>query len=300
MQGALAGGASLGGSIDLSETEIRLAPTTTTQGIPDITHINDRPAVEQTRARAGLNDDAAGNGNGSGPARAINLDIAINAPSRIFIRGRGLDTELGGRLRLTGTTAEVIPIGQFTLVRGRLDILGKRLDMQEGQLLLQGSFDPRFRMVASTDTANATVRIITEGTPQSPNIVFESDPDLPDDEILANLLFGKSIASISPLQAAQLAAAVATLAGSGGDGVIGKIRNQFNLDDLDITTDEEGAAGLRAGKYLSENVYTDIEVTSEGRSEINLNLDLTPNITAKGSVGSDGDTGLGIFYERDY
>ncbi len=300
LQGPLAGGASLGGRIELDETEIRLAPTTTTQGIPDITHVNDRRSVSATRSRAGLNAAAAANGDGSRPARALAIDIVINAPSRIFVRGRGLDTELGGRLRLTGTTRTVIPIGQFNLVRGRLDILGKRLEMLEGQLQLQGSFDPRFRMVASTETSNATVRIITEGTPQSPSITFESDPDLPDDEILANLLFGKSIASISPLQAAQLAAAVATLAGSGGDGVIGKIRGQFNLDDLDITTDDQGTAAFRAGKYLSENVYTDVEVSTEGRSQINLNLDLTPNITAKGTVGSDGDTGLGIFYELDY
>ncbi len=299
LRGQLLGAARLEGRIELEETEIRLAPTTFAQGVPDIKHVNDSSAVMRTRVRAGL-EETNGDGQRAGAARSIGLDIVIDAPSRIFIRGRGLDAELGGTLRITGTTTDVIPIGQFNLVRGRLDILGKRLEMREALLQLRGSFDPTFRMVASTETTNATVRIITEGTPQAPSITFESDPDLPDDEILANLLFGRDINSISPLQAAQLASAVATLAGSGGEGIIGRIRNQFNLDDLDVTTDDEGAAALRVGKYLSENIYTDIEVNSEGRSEINLNLDITPNITAKGSVGSDGDTGLGIFFERDY
>ena len=298
LRGGLQGGGEIAGRIELGETEVRLAATTSTAGIPDITHVGDSAAARRTRARAGLVE--ASDEGAASPQNALGLDIVIVAPGRIFIRGRGLDTELGGRLRLTGTTANVIPIGQFDLIRGRLDILGKRIEMEEGRLLLQGSFNPTIRLVASTETDNANIRIVTEGTPQEPQITFESDPDLPDDEILANLLFGKSISSISPLQAAQLAAAVATLAGSGGDGVIGRIRSQFNLDDLDVTTDESGAAALRAGKYISENVYTDVEVNSQGQSEINLNLDITDNITAKGSAGTDGNTGIGIFFERDY
>jgi translocation and assembly module TamB len=297
--GPLVGGASLAGKLELSNTEIRLAPTTSGRGIPEIRHLGESPAVAKTRERAGLVVSEDGKQD-SGSSRPLNLDILIDAPNRIFIRGRGLDTELGGSLRITGTTAAVIPIGQFDLIRGRMDILGKRLEMQEGRLLIQGTLDPWFRMVAATNTSNANVRIITEGTPQSPTVTFESDPDLPDDEILANLLFGRDAASMSPLQAAQLAAAVATLAGNGGDGALGRLRQRLNLDDFDLTTDDNGAAALRFGKYLSDNVYSDVELGSEGRSQINLNLDITPSIVAKGRLDSDGETGLGVFFEKDY
>ena len=70
--------------------------------------------------------------------------------------------------------------------------------------------------------------------------------------------------------------------------------------DFDVTTDEQGNAAVRAGAYLSENVYTDVTVTSEGTTEINLNLDITSEITAKGSVDQDGETSVGVFFERDY
>jgi len=33
---------------------------------------------------------------------------------------------------------------------------------------------------------------------------------------------------------------------------------------------------------------------------VSINLDLTKNLTAKGTVGSDGNTGIGIFFEKDY
>ena len=77
-------------------------------------------------------------------------------------------------------------------------------------------------------------------------------------------------------------------------------QNQVPLDDFDITTDDEGNAAVRAGAYLSDNVYTDVTVASDGSTEINLNLDVTDEITAKGTVGADGETSIGIFFERDY
>src|SRR5690606_27860986 len=114
------------------------------------------------------------------------------------------------------------------------------------------------------------------------------------------LLFGKSLTSISPLQAAQLASAVAQLAGKGGDGVVSKLREGFGLDDLDITTDDDGNAGVRAGKYLSENIYTDVTVGAGGDAEINLILDLSPSLTIKGGASNSGETSLGVFFEKDY
>ena len=51
---------------------------------------------------------------------------------------------------------------------------------------------------------------------------------------------------------------------------------------------------------LSTVLVDRIELPREYRSEVNLNLQLHPNVTARGSVSSDGETGLGIFFERDY
>ena len=91
-----------------------------------------------------------------------------------------------------------------------------------------------------------------------------------------------------------------TLAGRGGEGVVGRLRSGFGLSDLDVTTTEAGATEVRAGTYLTENIYSDVTVDNEGETEIELNLDLTPSTTLRGKMGSTGDTSLGIFYERDY
>lgn len=305
--GPLQGGAAIAGRLDLGTTDVQVPSTGVSAlgSLPQVTHLGAPTDVRRTLERAGLRPDGGDAGQSSrarssaGPSYPI--DLTIRAPSRIFIRGRGLDAELGGRLRLTGTTNNIQPLGRFDLVRGRLDILGQRFDLTEGFAQLQGDFTPFLRLVATTPTRTGTsVSIIVEGLADDIGVRFESVPQLPQDEVLSQLLFGRDLSEISPLQAVQLASAVATLAGGSGGGAINTLREGLDLDDLDFTTDDSGSAAVRAGKYLSDNVYTDVTISADGSAEINLNLDISSSVTARGSAASDGETSLGIFFERDY
>jgi translocation and assembly module TamB len=186
------------------------------------------------------------------------------------------------------------------LVRGRIDILAKRFNLDEGTAQFQGDFLPYLRFVTSSNTNAGTARVILEGPADDPEITFESTPAAPQDEVLAQLLFGADLSDISPFQAVQLANAVSVLAGGKGIGLVGNLRKGFGLDDLDITTTDSGETAVRAGKYISEDIYTDITASANGESEISLNFDLTDSLKAKGTVEANGDTGLGIFFERDY
>ncbi|MBE0452327.1 translocation/assembly module TamB domain-containing protein [Roseovarius autotrophicus] len=297
LNGPLTGGARIGGEITLEETNIRipsgLGPASVS--LPDLRHINESAASRLTRERAGLLKETTA----SAPRRAFQLALTINAPSRIFVRGRGLDAELGGRLRIGGTSADVSPAGFFELRRGRLDILGKRLTLTEGRVTIQGSLDPWLRFVARTRIDDTEVQVIIEGLASAPEVTFASNPDLPQEEIVARLIFGRGLGDISPLQAAQLASAVATLSGGGGD-LVGRLRGGLGLADLDVSQTADGDTQVSAGTYLSDKVYTEVTADSTGKQRINLNLDLTRSLTVKGGASNDGDSGIGIFFERDY
>ena len=299
--GPLTGGALIAGRIALPQTEIRIAATgfSGQELLDGLQHIGEPAAVRETRRRAGLIEDASANGQ-TAPARPFELDVEISAPNQLFIRGRGLDAELGGTLRITGTTDNIIPSGAFNLIRGRLDILGRRLTLTEASLQLEGDFDANLRIVASSENDSITSSVVIEGSANDPQVSFTSNPQLPQEEVLSQLLFGRRLESLSALQALQLANAVATLAGRGGEGIVSRLRQGFGLDDLDVQTSADGTTQLTAGKYLTENVYSEIVVDQNGKSQINLNLDISDNVTLKGRVGADGNTGIGVFYERDY
>lgn len=297
--GPLTGGAMIAGRIVLTETELRV-PSTGFGGagdLPGLRHSNEQPDERATRERAGLIDGGAG-GVAFGPS--FGLDVTVSAPNRLFVRGRGLDAELGGELRLSGTTAAVSPAGSFSLIRGRLDILGKRLNLSEALLQLQGELVPFLRIVASTENDGIISSVVIEGPATDPVVSFTSQPELPEEEVLAQLLFGQTLQDLSAFQALQLASAVGTLAGKGGDGIVGKLRKGIGLDNLDVKTATDGTASITAGKYLTKNIYSEVTVDQSGQSQINLNLDVSPTITLRGRASSDGTAGIGIFLEKDY
>jgi translocation and assembly module TamB len=302
LSGPLAGGARISGQIDVGETEISVPSTglTSIGDIPAITHIGATSAVNETRRKAGANGSTTDANAATDTGSVFGLNIKVNGPNRIFVRGRGLDAELGGALTVTGNTRRVISAGRFDLLRGRLDILGKRFELVDGAIQFQGDLVPYIRFVSTTTTSNSEVSVVVEGPANAPEVTFESTPEAPQDEVLAQFLFGHQLSEISPFQALQLANAVATLAGRGGIGVITNLRQGFGLDDLDVTTNDEGATAVRAGKYISENIYTDVTAASDGTGEVSLNLDISSHLKGKATLGSDGNSGIGIFYEKDY
>lgn len=82
--------------------------------------------------------------------------------------------------------------------------------------------------------------------------------------------------------------------------MLGSLRGATGLDDLDVVTDSEGNAAVRAGRYIQDNIYLGVEAGAQGTTRGTINLDITENLKARGAMGSDGDSSLGVFYERDY
>ncbi len=298
MTGALAGNSAISGQITFEETNINLAAAAGAVGaapIPEIEHFNESRASYITRERARLIVEEGASKSDS----RIALDVSLRAPKAVFVRGRGVNAELGGNLFIGGTTASVIPSGQIELIRGNFDILGRRLALTKGIVTLQGDLTPYIEFASSTSTSEGTATIEIAGPLDAPEVDVYSDPERPAEEALAMLLFGNRFSELSPFIIAQMAASLAQLSGAGGDTTKG-LRDSTGVDTVDIGATEGGAGRLGAGAYLSDNLYTDFTVNTEGDTEVNLNLDVTDSFTVRGTVDGRGETGLGLFFERDY
>ncbi|WP_181699810.1 translocation/assembly module TamB domain-containing protein [Chthonobacter albigriseus] len=300
--GALAGTVTLGGRLVVDRVEItvpeRLSSNAT---LLDVRHRLPPVNVRRTLERARI--AVSGGRGGAAPAEAggIVFDLQIDAPARIFVRGRGLDAELGGSVRLTGPISAVQPVGSFEMRRGRLDIIGQRITFDRGTITLVGNLNPLIDFSATSSNNGISVTASVTGSVSDPTIVLSSSPQLPQDEILAQFLFGRSITELSPFQIARLAAAVAQFSGGGGGpDLLGRLRNSTGLDNLDIVTDSSGNAAVEAGRYISENVYLGVTAGGSGQSRVSVNLDITDNLKARAEVGTDAGTRAGIYYEKEY
>lgn len=298
LAGALTGDSSLTGQITFAETNINLAAASGAVGaapIPEIQHIDESRTGYVTRERAQLIAPKEQSKSNSRMA----LDISLLAPKAVFVRGRGVNAELGGNISIGGTTASVVPSGQIELLRGNLDILGRRLALTKGIVTLQGDLTPYIEFESSSSASDGTATIEIAGPLDSPEVTVFSDPERPTEEALAMLLFGNRFSELSPFVIAQMAASLAQLSGAGGDTTKG-LRDATGVDTVDIGATEGGAGRLGAGAYLSDNLYTDFTVNTKGDTEVNLNLDVTDSFTVRGTVDGRGATGIGVFFERDY
>ncbi|MEC8574851.1 MAG: translocation/assembly module TamB domain-containing protein, partial [Pseudomonadota bacterium] len=299
LQGGLIGTNRLSGRINVGETNINLATaggSVTAAPIPEIRHVSEPKAVRTTRARAGLLNSSNSASGGSG--RTL-LDVMISAPNRIFARGRGVRAELGGQIHLRGSTANLAPAGQISLIRGTFDILGRRLALDEGQITLQGDLRPYLLLRSSATTSEGTATLEISGLIDSPQIKVTSDPERPSEEALALLLFGDNIQDLSPLALARLAGSVARLSGQ-SSGVEGALRDETGASNVEVGLDNLGSGLLDIGGYISDNVYTDFNVNTRGESELSINLDVSKSVTVTGKVDGEGETGFGLFFKRDY
>ena len=254
-----------------------------------------------------------------GPGPDIGLNLTVNAPGRIFVRGRGLYAELQGKLHLGGTAAAPVPSGGFEMRRGSISVAGTTLTFTTGKVAFDGSgkFDPTLDFVASNTSGNVTSNLDVGGYASDPKITLSSTPPLPQDEVLAHLLFGQSAASLGPFQLAEIAASLAQLTGaSGGFDPLGSARQALGLDRLSVGGGSTGgsSASVEAGKYVAPGVYVGAkQATSGGGSQAQVQVDITKRLKLETDVGTGGSsatgaagstsssgTGVGLTYQFEY
>ncbi|WP_319410702.1 translocation/assembly module TamB domain-containing protein [uncultured Cohaesibacter sp.] len=300
LKGELTGTSTISGDVDLKTTEIMIPEKLPSSLSPvDVTHKNAQGRVAEQAKKFAPAD--VSQSSDAGPAML--LDLNIRAPRSIYVRGRGMDAELGGTIRIGGTTAAPRPLGTIAMQRGRLEILTKRLDFDSGDVTFTGTLDPALDFSATTTNSGTTYTVAVTGYASAPEISLTSSPTLPEDEILAHLFFDKELSELSAIQLAQLANAVATLSGvNSGPGVLDRLRSMAGIDNIDIKSDADtNETTVGVGRYINDRTYINVEKsTASDAGKVSIDLDITDQIKAHGEASSDGETKAGIFFERDY
>jgi translocation and assembly module TamB len=252
----------------------------------------------------------------------VNLDIAVRTTGPIFVRGHGIDAEMGGAIRIGGTSTAPTISGGFQMNRGSYDAAGQRLDFTTGRIGFDGTglrnrFDPTLDFVAQTVSGGITARLNVTGYASAPRIVLSSTPPLPQDEIVSRLLFRQDIKQLTPLQLASIAQALAAMGGVGGSlNPLGAVRRNLGLDRLSVGS--SGAAGeqsrttVEAGRYVSRGVYVGVKQTLSGGTQTQVQVDITQRLKAQATLstgtnattvrrpGEDTGSSIGLAYELEY
>jgi translocation and assembly module TamB len=255
----------------------------------------------------------------------VQMDLTVATTGPVFVRGHGMDADMGGSLHVAGTTGAPAVSGSLRMNRGTFSAAGQTLTFTSGDVRfdgagLRGRLDPVLNFVAQTVSGGVTATFAVTGYASSPKIALSSTPQLPQDEVVAHLLFQQSVKQLGPLQLAGIAQAAAAMGGIGGGfNPLGAVRNTLGLDRLSVGSAQGGAGGtesqttVEAGRYVTRNVYVGVRQNLSGGTQTQVQVDLTRQLKAQATLSTGAsavtapsnttqDTGssVGLSYQFEY
>jgi len=244
----------------------------------------------------------------------IKLDLQLAMPRAVYLRGRGLESEWGGSLKISGDSQTPRVSGRLQVLNGDFTFVGRQFDFEHGSIEFYGSdqIDPQLDFLLSHPSASMNTQFLLAGLSSKPTLTLSSDdPNLPEDEVLSKMLFDKGSTDLSPLEVLELTQAVAELSGllNGGgggislDSILGALRQAFGFDVLRIRSgDGEGeGATVDVGKYLSDSVYVGVRQGAQPEdSEVTVEIEVTPDVKFESRIGEANKNRSSLSWEWDY
>lgn len=234
--------------------------------------------------------------------KPIRLGLKVTAPRGVFIRGRGLDSDWGVNLDVSGQPDKLLLNGRATLSRGSLELAQRPFEFESGTITFDGPIESaRMAISATREVDGFSVRADVAGAPARPTVELSSSPSLPEDEILSRMLFGRSSVDLTALEAAELATSIARLAGQDtGIDPIGIIQAGLGVDRLRFGVTAEGNAEVGVGQYLAPDVY--LEVTTQGAegNSVEVEWQPRPQVSVSSATSSTGDSRVSVRWKKDY
>ncbi|WP_320822829.1 translocation/assembly module TamB domain-containing protein, partial [Reinekea sp.] len=237
-------------------------------------------------------------------------DVSVVANNRVNLYGQGINAELAGSLELTDDFYLPQIAGQFAIVRGTYYGFGKVFVLNEGTVQIQNN-QLVLDVTGVYKDSDIEVGIRITGNQDALQLALSSPSGLGQDELLAQLLFGRRVEEMSVIQAVQLAAVINRLRiGDSGIDLIALTRDELTLDSLvvDAETSESGnlTFNVSAGKYVNNYLYLEVEqgVGTEQEFRSSLQYELTPRtyleLYTQGEFGTFNDNGVELNWSLDY
>ncbi|SDG89063.1 translocation/assembly module TamB domain-containing protein [Roseospirillum parvum] len=284
------------GDLTVTPVEVRLiAPPAGSPPELDVIEVNHPDRRDSAPARTAAASQDPG----------IGLDVRVHLPRRIMVRGRGLESEWAGDLHVTGSAAAPRVTGAINVVRGEFVLAGKRFELAKGLIEFHGGqpIDPLLDVRAEHPAGSFTGIVAVSGPASDFDLALTANPPLPQDEVLARILFGKKVSQLSQAEAIQVATAISELTDDGTGGgldVIGGLRGALGLDRLSVGGGADGPT-VEAGTYLSDSVYVGVAQGADATSsEATVEVELTDTLSVETKAGADASGEVGINWSYDY
>ena len=239
--------------------------------------------------------------------RMLQTELRLRLPRNVWVVGPETAVEVQGSLLVDKNFNEPFVIGgSAQAVRGFVTYKGRKFEIERGRITFTGAdkINPIFDVVGRHDVSDYAITLHVEGESRHPRLTFSSTPDLPDEDILSLLAFGKTIDRLSGSEQTALSAQGAAIAGNILSGILEKrVGNTLGLDTLEVDVgDELGTGSVRGGRYVTQDLFLSYEshLGEQSGNTVEVEYSLGPRVKLKGASDDQGQSSLDLFWRIEY
>jgi len=224
----------------------------------------DAPSLDAdvTVRRAGEVEPAAIDPRTAAPRRNVVLALEVDLGDKTRVRGRGLDTGLSGKVRVTTPGGRLDVRGTINADEGTYAAYGQKLQLERGVVAFNGPpDDPRLDILALRPSIDTRVGVLVTGTLQTPRVRLYSEPDMSDTEKLSWLVLGRAPDGLGRTDTALLQRAAVALLSGEGEAPTDALMKSLGIDELGLKQSDGDVREtvITLGKQLSRRWYLGYE-----------------------------------------
>nr|VFJ49267.1 MAG: translocation and assembly module TamB [Candidatus Kentron sp. DK] len=273
-------GVSVEGKVSIPEAKFQL------DALPDtsVSISGDEVIVGRERAESGETE----------PGYPVTAHVSVTLGDKVVFRGFGLDAGLTGSVDVD-SRPEKPPMGTglVTMKDGKYRAYGQTLIVERGRLMFAGPVtNPTLdvRATRRVEDADVTVGVEITGPLDQPLTELDSDPDMPESNILAYLLTGKALGDSSIADQAALIESALGLGITQSQKFTGELGKKVGLDTVKVQAGKNPMeeSSLFLGKYLTPKLYVGyVQGIFENTRTFQIEYQLTDNLGIKASSGEE-------------
>jgi len=212
---------------------------------------------------------------GPGFLDRFRMDLALGFARRVWFRkaeSPTIDIELSGRINLRQQPGEEMQFfGQVEPIpgRGELNLYGRSFQLTEGEIALRGPVESvaldvtaQYRVPGQgdPDAEEVLINVHATGNPDSLDLEFEAEPDMPQEDIVSYIVTGRP-ASDNPLVDQQGGGVNATQVAVNqlAENLGGAAGEELGFDVFTIRQEPERGLTLTAGRYLASRLFVSLQ-----------------------------------------
>jgi autotransporter translocation and assembly factor TamB len=242
----------------------------------------------------------------NGLYRQLGLDLTATVPRGTWIHVEDGSIELMGEVRARKNPGEDLSLtGAIETLRGWYSFQGRKFQIEKGRVTFTGGskIDPSLEIVGLYKLPKYEVELVVGGNASKPELTLRSNPRLEQADILSVLIFGQPVGALSDGQRASLKGeAIKATTNYLAPGLRQSVAERLGVDNLEFDVGEGGGSKIGVGKYVTKDVFisTSQQLDQKREQEYSVEYEIAPSWELKSSTTSRGDSGIDIFWRKQY